>query len=595
MKVRRIRKLHRKTKQLSVSAPSPGYKFASYLLWWVWTVPGVTFADVHVEGLKGPLLENVLAHLSLDDAPCDASALELQRLLRKGRGEVQAALEALGYYRAAIRIRLLEPTDCWQASLSVDPGEPLRVRSLNIELQGEGKADPGFESLIRASPLQVSQPFRSDWYENLKHNLREYASRNGYADADFLRHEVTVYPALDAADIELQFDSGQRYHFGAVRFQQDVLKPSLVERYLPFQPGEPYSSGKLAELYQALSGSGYFQSIQVQPLLAKRDDGEIPILVTLEPGLRELYSTGVGYSTNSGVRLRAGYSNRRINRKGHQWSVNLLLSELVSELSTEYRLPLGDPRKEWLSVDGGVKHENTDTSSSDAYQLGLRQIHQRAHGWQESRFLDLLREDYRIAGEDSVSSLVIPGISWSRTRADKPLHPNKGLALYAEIRGSTNLIGSDSNFIRVEARAKWIYRVLPSSRILLRGEIGASRSGRFSELPPSLRFFAGGDSSIRGYDYESLGPTDDEGKIIGGNGKLVSSIEWEQKITPQWSVAAFLDGGNAFDDWHFNWKSGAGIGVRWQSPLGPIRVDLARPLDDKEGSMRLHVTFGPDL
>ena len=163
------------------------------------------------------------------------------------------------------------------------------------------------------------------------------------------------------------------------------------------------------------------------------------------------------------------------------------------------------------------------------------------------------------------------------------------------MRGSAESLGSDTSFLRVEGQAKWVRRVLPRSRVILRAAAGAAITDGFLELPPSVRFFAGGDDSIRGYDFESLGPTDADGHVIGGTGKLVVSTEYELDVRPKWSVAAFVDSGNAFDDFDLEPLTGAGIGFRWQSPVGPVRVDLARPLNGVDRDVRLHVTFGPDL
>ncbi len=560
-------------------------------------------AEVQIDGLNGETLDNALAHLSLDDAPCDIDRRELSRLLKKGKQEIGVALEALGYYDAQIEAiadnQKVEQTagdsSCWHSRYSVILGAPILIRTLHIELRGAGRDDPVFQKALQDSPLQLQRHFRHDQYENLKRSLVEIATRWGYADATLRQHEVTIEPEAHAADVTLQFDTGRRYAFGEVRFQQQILKPTFIARYVPFRRGEPYDSHQLAEFYRVLSGSGYFESILVQPLLEERTNGEIPIDVSLTPGTRKLYSTGLGYSTNTGPRLRASYTNRRIDEKGHQWGANLLLSDVVSELTTNYRLPLGDPRSEWLSIGGGFKHENTETSTSDAYQLGVRHVRERGNSWQESRFIDLLVEDFKVGAQESTSKMLIPGISWTRVTADNRLRPQRGLRLFVEFRGSTDVAGSDTNFLRFEASGKWIHSLWTSSRILIRGEVGASLVGKFSELPPSLRYFVGGDSSVRGYDLASLGPTDADGKVRGGKGKIVSSIELEQNILPKWSIAAFLDSGNAFDDIDVDLQSGAGIGIRWQSPVGPIRVDFAKPLDGPERSVRLHVTFGPDL
>jgi len=143
---------------------------------------------------------------------------------------------------------------------------------------------------------------------------------------------------------------------------------------------------------------------------------------------------------------------------------------------------------------------------------------------------------------------------------------------------------------------KWIHSLTPRTRVLLRGRAGYLAENEFERLPPSVRFFAGGDNSVRGYDFESLGPTDINGAVVGGNRLLETSIEIEREVLPRWSVALFVDHGNAFDSTNLDGRTGAGIGTRWRSPLGPVRLDLAWPVDDDiEHGARLHVSLGPDL
>jgi translocation and assembly module TamA len=130
---------------------------------------------------------------------------------------------------------------------------------------------------------------------------------------------------------------------------------------------------------------------------------------------------------------------------------------------------------------------------------------------------------------------------------------------------------------------------------MVRGHVGTTAKSDFDELPASVRFFAGGDSSVRGYDFDALGPVDASGLVIGGSSLATGSFEFEQPLRDRWSLAFFVDSGNAFESSRLNAKTGAGLGGRWQSPLGPIRVDLAHPFDDDTDNWRLHISLGPDL
>lgn len=558
-------------------------------------LPAAATAGVRIDGISGDLLANAQAHLALDDEPCDAPMWRVRRLLRQGRKELDEAMQSLGHYQASIESALNAGNGCWEAVYTVTPGPPVIVRTRDVRLTGAAAADTEFAQILANAKLQPQQPLRHDHYEALKRALLDTASRRGYADARLIRSEVKVYPQETVADVVIEMDSGDRYVFGETIFRQDVLKPELVQRFVTWRRGEPYDSRELAELYGALAGSGYFARIQVEPLLESRGDGQIPVAVTLTPGKRRLYTAGIGFSTDTGPRVRAGYTDRRVGPRGQQWGTNLVMSKVVSEVSANYRRPRGDPKTDWLSFDLGYKHESTDTSESDAYQVGVHRIRQRRNNWRENRFVDLLIEDFVIGEQQRRSTLVIPGLSWTRTKADNRLRPQRGLRVFLEARASADALGSDTNFLRLEARGKLIRKLSHRSRLLLRAEAGGSITGEFSELPPSLRFFAGGDASVRGYDFETLGPKDANGRVIGGSGMLVASAEYEFTILPRWSLALFVDSGNAFDDVDLEAQTGAGVGARWHSPVGPVRVDLAKPFNGADRSVRLHVSFGPDL
>ncbi len=556
---------------------------------------GLADARVSIEGVEGELRTNVLAHLSLDDEACDLSDRRLRLLTREAVKETRTALQALGYYRPSVDTQLTRDDTCWLLTLRISAGEPARIDAFDVTVAGQAADDAAFVELIGQSPLAQGAAFRHDHYTALKSGLLEVAARRGYADARLARHEVMISTDGSRADVNLQLESGVRYRFGEVVFEQDALEDSLVRGYLTFKPGDHYNSRRLTELYSALAASGFFERIQIEPQHARRADGQIPVRVALTPGKRKIYTAGVGYSTNTGPRFRAGHTNRRRNARGHQWGTDLLLSDVVSELTVNFRRPMRNPQTDWLSFDAGYKYESTDTSRSDAVQVGARLVVRRSNGWQYTRYVDFLMEDFTLADQADRSTLLIPGVSWLRSESDNRLHPQRGSRLKLEVQGSVDKLGSDATFLAAEAGGKWIYPLRAGTRALLRAEAGYIVNDDIRDLPPSVRFFAGGDASVRGYAFESIGTSNDNGDVIGGTRKLVLSGELEQQLTPHWSVAVFADAGDAFDSSSPDLKVGAGAGLRWLSPVGPVRLDLARPMDGDDRSLRIHLTFGPDL
>lgn len=561
--------------------------------------PALAAGKVEVEGVRGDLRDNVLAHLSVDEAGCDAPGWRVRRLNRKAAPQVREALEAYGYYDPAITIEQGSEDGCWLTTIRIEPGEPVRLRDVKVTVTGEAAADPLFRRLGDAGPLAPGKVLSHPEYERYKRAFADLARQKGYFAAKFTENRIDVYARERAADVTLAWDSGPRYRFGPVSFEQSVVRPELVERFVDFAPGDPYDGAKIEDFYNALLRTGYFATVDLRTQPQPPPDVVVPITVQMTAANRRVYTAGAGYSTDKGLKLRGGYTDRRVNDRGHQFDASFSVSQVLSEAGVSYRLPRSDPRVEWVSFDAGYQDEETDTSSSQIWKVGVKEFHRRSHDWIETRFLDASTERFEIAGDRQREFLLIPGVSWSRKRPESATvtRPEQGHRLTLRVSGTAEWLGSDSEFLQVDGFAKFIFPAWPGARLLARAEAGATVKDEFRTLPASLRYFAGGDYSVRGYDYESLGPTDAEGNVIGGSHKLIGSLELDQRVWRNWSAAAFVDTGNAFDSFaNLRTKTGVGAGIRWYSPLGPVRVDFAVPLDtDAPDDWRIHVTLGPDL
>jgi translocation and assembly module TamA len=552
-------------------------------------------ATVEIAGVDGDVAANVLAYLALDEEPCDAEAgrVEQQRIAAPER--VRRALEAYGYYEPRIESSSRRSKDCWTVTFTISPGEPVRIRNLDVQLSGEAANDPEFAALQKAAGLEQGAALHHGAYDTLKTRWSDLARERGYADAKFADNRIDVYPAEHVADVVLRFDSGRRYTFGALEIKQDVLVDPLVRSYVPFKEGDAYDARKLTELYVALADSGFFRNIDVHGGEPNPDSRTIPVEVALTAGTRLLISYGVGFSTDTGPRLKFNRNNRRYNDNGHQFGITAQLSPVISEVTANYRLPIAAMRNEWLNFDAGVKREDTDAALSRSLEIGARRVRERMNDWTRTLSLMLQVEDFVVADDRGRSNLLMPGIDWTKIRADNPLRPRKGSKLELELRAATDAVFSDTTFFQARAEGKWIWSLPRGGRFIVRGQVGTTAKNALAELPPSVRFFAGGDSSVRGYEFKSLGPVDAAGKVIGGSSLAEGSFEFEHPLHARWSLAYFVDAGNAFEGSHIEAKRSAGLGGRWQSPLGPIRIDLAHPFDDPGTRWRFHVSLGPDL
>ena len=565
--------------------------------------PQAPRVEVSIVGVADELAHNVRAFLGLADETCDAPEWRVQRQFARSDDDVQRALRAFGHYEPAVQKNLQRVPDCWRADYVIDAGPRVRIRAVDVNVTGPAREDARFVALLADLPLKAREPLNHARYESLKNTIESLAAERGYFAGRFTRSELRVDTAELVADVVLAFESGPRHVLGAVSVEQTAFDDDLIERFITLVPGESYDSTRIALQNRELSDSGYFDTVDVRPKLAatRAASGtdpapEIPVEIILTPRPQHSYTAGLGYATDSGPRMRLGYENRRLNRRGHRWQADTSVATSAQEVSLGYSIPLADPRTEWLGFNAGYKLTDTKTSESSTARVSVNRTGTRFGDWLETQRLDITHDSFDVGSIDDTTLLVVPGISWQRTDGDDPLRPTRGWSLLVELRGTHEALLSDTSFVQARTRAHGVYTLPWDGRLLARAEIGTTAVTDFDVLPPAYRFFAGGDNSIRGYRFEELGPTDDSGLVVGGRYLGVASLEYEHPIAERWSVATFVDAGNAFDDFDEGVKVGVGGGVRWQSPVGPLRADLGLPLNaDDDTLFQFHLRFGPDL
>jgi translocation and assembly module TamA len=559
---------------------------------------GMARAEVDLQGLSRTTDAAVRATLGLVREACDAPPARVRRLYRRADDEIRMALEVYGYYSPVITRSLRFDAKCWQAKFVVVRGPRTRLREVRVALAGDGSDDRELRALVAAAPLKSGDGLNQRRYDEFKERVTGTATRRGYFDGEFTTSRIAVYPEQAAADVTLEFRPGERYRFGEVVFDQDVLTGELSASYLEFERGDPYDADQISDLYAALFASGYFQGVDIRTENRPAPDRDVIVTITLTPARPRTWSTGIGYATDTGPKIRMDYLNRRRNDRGHQLEFTGTAAEIIGDVAASYRLPLGSPRDEWLSLNAGYRYERPDENRSDLYRIGAEQVLRRGARWLESRFVNYSQERFKVGQERGTSNLVVPGLGWAtRTLGRMQVRPRTGYVLNLRVSGTTEAIGSDTEFLQAEVSGRFIVPLWSTARLQARAEVGATAKDRFSDLPFSVRYFAGGDYSVRGYDYKALGPRDAAGAVIGGSHKLTGSLEIDQRLLERWSIAAFVDAGNAFDAFAaMKLKTSVGGGVRWYSPLGPIRFDIGVPLDrDAPDSFRVHITLGPDL
>lgn len=543
--------------------------------------------------LPAPVARNLINHLALSSESCDISPRRLSTLSDTFDQKISRALRALGYYQSSWEKQITREQDCWSLVLDLELGTPATISAVDIELAGDISESQIFSDLVASSNLKIGTQINHAAYERFKTSLQSRALSLGYADSRFSEQQLLVDAVNNTAEIKLTFEGGARYHFGEVTFSNLKFDQSFLEKYQPFAAGDPFSSELLGEFQQRLVNSRLFAEVSIVELESNAAETAVPIQVTLLEVPRFVTSVGLGIATDTGPRASLSHENNRVNRIGHQYQMNTELSEIESSFDFSYLIPLAEPSTQQAKFSLGWIEENTSTSENEIWFAGASRTTETDRGWLRTLDLTYQIESYAVGADIDKTSLLIPGINWNRSNSNNLAYPTSGIRLQGGIRGTTEGLISDLSFLQLTGSIKYIHG-LGSGRLLTRFRAGATLVDETSTLPASLRYFAGGDNSVRGFDYKSLGPTDSDGEVQGGKHLLTASIEYEHPIAEKYGLAVFYDMGNAFDDDQFTLEKSVGFGARWRSPIGPIRIDFGFPIDSEE-SFRLHLSMGPDL
>lgn len=542
----------------------------------------------NLTGLPEPAATNVKTRLQIMLQNYDPRRKSNAGLQALAKHNIKNALAPFGYFSPTIDGRIHRDHRNWYVKYNIHTGSVVRVSAVHLQITGPGRSNHRLNQVLAHFPLKRGDPLRTSEYEKLKSDLFLTAESQGYLDSHLLNHEIIVDPHRHQADIFVTLDTGPRYYFGPVTFSKNSLDDAFLRRYLDFRSSDVFSYEKLMTLQDNLSGSNYFSHVEV--IGSKKDAANyiIPVKVNLKDRKSQLYSFGIGYKTDLGFRALVGWDWRRLNRYGHYMTAVLGISQVQNSIVARYVIPGNKPVSDRYFITGAVQRDEFNISRSFIQQLGVSYQQQRG-GWQRTFSMTYHRERSPQINNGPTTTVhyLLPALDMSYLRADKPYLPTKGIRLTANIRGASQSILSNTNFLQSEARVKWVLPFLGrKTRFILRGDLGLSASNKPTDLPQSLYFHTGGAQSVRGYKLRSLGP---------GRYMLTGSIELQPHIYKKWYGSIFYDVGNAFDEFPASLKRGAGIGVVWQSPIGPLQVTLAKALSLRGYPSRIQFSMGPLL
>ncbi|UNK48359.1 autotransporter assembly complex protein TamA [Lysobacter sp. S4-A87] len=575
------------------------------------TAQAAKVTAVDIRGLDEAETLNVHGALSLVQAiGKDLSGRRLGYLVREADDETREALEPFGYYSPKIEVTREGSGDNTRVIVTVTLDEPVRVRRADIAIIGEGSEDRYLKEDLAAFKPQTGDVFDHSQYEASKTKITRRLAERGYFDADFSSRRVEVTRAQHAADIDLVWTSGGRYDMGPITFVQTphrIIRDSLLDNLVYWEQGSYYHQGKLDRFRESLARLDYFSSIEIEPDPDKAVDNEVPVLVTLTPAKRTVYTAGVSYGTDTGAGVRLGMERRYVNDRGHKALGQIDWAEERKTATVQYRIPAFAWLDGWYTFSAQYYDEQSDYIDTRKVELVASRSGQVSRRLNAVASIHALRERWAYVSDDDGddttpvqyrnATFLYPSLRADYIDADDRIFPRKGIGITVEVRGGVEGVGSDANFLQTWGVGRWYHGMGASNRLIVRAEAGGTFTNALVDMPPSLRFFAGGDRSIRGYAFREVGPStigsDGKKYALGAKNVLTGSVEFEHYFNDTWGAAGFVDAGDAFDDTP-DIHTGVGFGARWKSPVGPVRFDIAHGLNDPDSDYEIYLNIGAD-
>jgi translocation and assembly module TamA len=517
----------------------------------------------------------------------------LERLVEESIGDAKEAAATEGYFSAAVRGTIDRGADPWVVTLLVDPGPRTRVGRVDLRFTGPVADDPEAQSVLRRVrarwALASGQPFRQESWENAKREAVGEVSAWRYAAARVAASRAEIDPQSRSASLSVEIASGPAFRFGPLRAGGTKRYPAkLVEHLNPIREGDVYDRRALATFQRRLLETGYFVSAQVDVDPEAADPAAAPVRVALIEGSRQHVEAGVGYSTDAGQRLELRYSNQDPFDTAARFKSDLRLDTKIQELN----LNLDSPplsRARWNSAFARARATDIQNQQTSEGALGA------THNWLSGGTPSSVEisghvEEQRLAGT-LVDRSHAAYFAFRRTFRDTDdlVAPRSGYLGSWEAGGAPAGLAT-RGFTRATAGVSFFFPVARDDDLLVRGMAGTVRATEREGIPSTFLFRTGGDQTVRGYAFESLGVKQGDA-VVGGRRVAVASVEHTHWFGASWGVAGFVDAGNAWDRGApFHAAVGYGAGARFRTPVGPIRIDLAYGRDSRK--LRLHFSAG---
>jgi len=524
----------------------------------------------------------------------DVSDEQFGFLVTAAAQQVNDLVQTEGYFSAVIK------TDVRSAAkgrkrvvISVDPGPRTTIGSVNLQFHGPVTAEePSLEATARlAWSLHAGDPFsQSDWAGAKNASLKALQSRR-YLAARIVHSDAQINPRTHQAALSVDFDSGPTFRFGQIhlsgvqRYPQDI-----VSNIDPIHPGEIYTAAKVQELQRQIQNTPYYSSVAIDVANDPAHQAATPVNVKLSEYQYQNVRSGVGYSTNTGPSVQGSYQYNNVFNRAWVFTVQGLIEQDTQNGSISLAMP-PDAKSYVNSVLASYTRTNYEDTDIHSALVGVQRARSLAnYDWTYSLMFyeDRLNQN---SAAPTVSRALMPGWSWTRRNTDDPVFPSSGNLIHAEAGFAVKGLLTDQTFARVYVHGKQYLPIDKTDLVVLRAEFGGVFTGGSSNgIPASLLFRAGGADSVRGYSYESIGNNVD-GSVLPTKYLITGSTEYQHWFTHEYGGAIFYDIGTATDTWYEKtFYQGVGVGARWRSPIGPVNLDVAYGLRNR--NFRPYLTLG---
>lgn len=581
-----------------MKTPIPETRYAPAIWCWLlgfglcWAVAPVYAIEVVYSGLDDSIVETLNeepALKDLDEIP-DSASPGFSRKLEIASEAARKVLRYHGFYNAVLKAEVREQT----VEFIVDTGEPVTIGRIDLD----AGTPAGLTRLEKQFTLKRGAPFNHRDYEEAKTRVMQSFLRDGFLKARFRKTQVEILPGNRTAEIRLQLAEGPRFRFGPVVIEGMSEYPKdFYRQWKSFETGEYFSQAKLLQFYRGVQASGLFESISIDASPERAIGDRVPVILKVKAYPPYSLTTALGYATDFGPRVRLDLKRYNVLGEGHTLSADIVVDTRQQFLRGNYAIPVTDRANRAYSVFSTLQNRFLPDDEQRLFNFGFeyhasfgRQGDYRAGAaYNFEGFTD--RTQNRTIGKyfDVESHR-----SW--LFLDDNTDPSSGFSLDISGKGVAEPLLSDFSALRLEGNGA-AYEAYFDKLIRLRsrlqlGYLFASKDP--IDLPNSLRFFAGGVRSVRGYRYQNLAPKNPRtGEIVGGKAILTTSVEAEIRVYDDFGWVAYSDFGGATDDWSTrDLGFSLGTGIRWHSPIGPMDLSVAFPLRNSTETFRLVITVG---